>query len=52
MDKFHEGVLVHFAGVLRRNWTVEILRGEFAKSREPLYLAEEQGSYGKPIFKF
>ena len=31
---------------------VRILRGEFAKSREPSDLAEEQGSYSKPIFKF
>jgi hypothetical protein len=36
----------------RRHWTVEILRGEFAKFREPSDHAEEQGSYGKPIFKF
>jgi hypothetical protein len=27
---------------LRRHWTVEILRGEFAKSREPSDLAEEK----------
>jgi hypothetical protein len=33
--------------LLRRNWTVEILRGEFAKFRGPSDLAEEQGSYDK-----
>jgi hypothetical protein len=27
---------------LRRHWTVEILHGEFTKSREPSDLAEEQ----------
>jgi hypothetical protein len=31
---------------------VGILHGEFVKSREPSDRAEEQGSYGKPIFKF
>jgi hypothetical protein len=35
----------------RRNWTVGILRGEFAKSREPSDLAEEQGSYGECFSK-
>ena len=31
VDKFHEGVLVHFTRVLRRNWTIKIIRGEFTK---------------------
>jgi hypothetical protein len=34
-----------------KNQTVGILRGEFAKSREPSDLAEEQGSYDKYSFK-
>jgi hypothetical protein len=31
----------------RKERTVEILYGEFANSREPLDLTEEQGSYDK-----
>jgi hypothetical protein len=33
--------------LLRRNWTVEILCGEFVKFRGMSDLAEEQGSYDK-----
>ena len=45
MDKFRESILVQFAGVLRRNWMVRILREEFAKFRGPSDLAEEQEGY-------
>jgi hypothetical protein len=39
--------LVHFVGVVKRNWTVEILSGEFSKFQELSNFAEEQRSYGK-----
>jgi hypothetical protein len=50
VDKFREEIRVHFAEMSRRNLTVEILRGEFTKFREPSDRVEEQGSYGlKPL---
>jgi hypothetical protein len=51
VDKFHEGVLVHFIGVLRRNWTIEILHGEFTKSKKLSDIVEEQEGYGECFSK-
>jgi hypothetical protein len=51
VDKFHEGVLVHFAEVLRRNWKVGILRGEFTKFQELSDLPEEKEGYSECFSK-
>jgi hypothetical protein len=42
---------VHFAGIVKEELTVGILRGEFTKSREPSDLAEEQEGYGEHFSK-
>jgi hypothetical protein len=43
--------LIHFVGVVKEEMDGRILCGEFAKSREPSNLAEEQGSYNKYFYK-
>jgi hypothetical protein len=47
VDEFHGGTLSHFAEFIKEERTVGILRGEFAKSREPLDLTEVQGRYNR-----
>jgi hypothetical protein len=44
--------LVHFTGVVKEESDGQILCGEFAKSRKPSDLAEEQGSYDEWFQKF
>jgi hypothetical protein len=52
VDKFREEHYLFISQeLLRRNWTVGILRGEFAKFREPSDLAEEQEGYGECFSK-
>jgi hypothetical protein len=44
--KFHTKTLcLRVHKLLKGEWTVGILRGEFVKSREPSDLVEEQGGY-------